>query len=267
MGQNAAMSAATSHRAAHAPGLSVIIPVLGEAATINDCLDHVKTLAMASPISGGVECLVVDAEAPHGGETLAALHPRHEDVRGLRAPRGRAAQMNAGAAAARGGSLLFLHADTRLPEGAFVLALEALTRAEAGAFALGFDDPHPLLRLFALLATWRNRLAGTPYGDQAQFFRAETFRELGGYPPLPIMEDVAIMQALRRLPGRRSPGGRRAGRLLAHVPRRVRTSSRRYREQGILRTGLLHNVLRLLHALGVPAHALHRWRKPTRNTA
>ncbi|WMW66157.1 glycosyltransferase family 2 protein [Nitratidesulfovibrio liaohensis] len=197
-------------------------------------------------------------------------------VRVVAAPRGRARQMNAGAAVARGQVLLFLHADTRLPEGAFPTVLRALgiggaegvgdvgargTRHAddgvfrdangvpgAGAFTLGIDAPGAWFRVVETLGNLRNRLTRTPYGDQAQFFRAGVFRSLSGYTDLPLMEDVEIMRRVRR-----------AGLPLALLALRAVTSARRWRDEGAVRCTLRNVCLRLLYALGVPAQILARW--------
>ncbi|WP_442935465.1 TIGR04283 family arsenosugar biosynthesis glycosyltransferase [Nitratidesulfovibrio sp. 1201_IL3209] len=270
----------------HAPEpevlLSVVVPVLHEAQGIAELAGHVRALAAGLP-DGAVELVVADG-APEG-DTLAALGtlmagaawragtgPSGKDVsvaglpvRTVAAPRGRARQMNAGAAVARGRVLLFLHADTRLPDGAFPAVLRALgaeghgdgndsiPRAEAfvpraGAFALGIDAPGAWFRVVEALGNLRNRLVRTPYGDQAQFFRAGLFRAMGGYPDLPLMEDVEIMRRLRG-----------AGEPLALLDLRAVTSARRWRDEGAVRCTLRNVCLRLLYALGVPAQRLARW--------
>lgn len=244
--------------------LSVIVPVLHEAATINEHVDHVKKTA-ATMTSVSLEIIIVDP----ADDTLAALADRHADVVRAQSRSGRARQMNAGAEAASGEILLFLHADTRLPDGGLQLVADTLGPAvaaarlgegadglsEAGAFTLAFADGGLVLKLFALGGGLRNRLTRTPYGDQAQFFTARLFRELGGYPDIPLMEDVAIMHALKR-----------TGRRPAILPASVRTSTRRYREQGVLYAGVRNNILRLLYGVGVPAHKLatHYRRKGAR---
>lgn len=241
--------------------ISVIVPVLHEAVRINDHIAHIKALAAAATDVADVEILVVDPE----GDTLAALAPEnsgvHGGVRGVASPPGRARQMNAAAAAASGEILLFLHADTRLPEdglqqvGAVLGPAVALIRLgqmpaglpEAGAFHLAFDDEGLFFRLMAVVAGLRNRLLATPYGDQAQFFTARLFRELGGYPDLPLMEDVAIMHRVGR-----------SGRRPVFAPGKAVTSARRYREEGVLFAAARNTVLRLLYGLGVPATRLAR---------
>lgn len=239
--------------------LSVIIPVLHEAASINECIRHVKHLEQGCD----VEVIVVDAE--DAGDTVAALDPlRWPEVAEavcVLAPRGRANQMNAGAASASGDALLFLHADTRLPENGLRMICEALFPAngkrahQAGAFALGYAGGSPWLHLMARLASFRNRLARTPYGDQAQFFRADAFKELGGFPAIPLMEDVAIMRTIRE-----------QKRPCAILRVRVATSPRRYEQRGLLMTGLRNNCLRLLYACGVPPERLKPWYDDHRDT-
>ncbi|HCG05839.1 MAG TPA: glycosyl transferase [Desulfovibrio sp.] len=289
--------------------LSVVVPVLHEAHRIAELARHVAALAAHLP-GGAVELVVADG-APEA-DTLAALASWQADaktdagtacgapqrpgvggiscgplpVRAVAAPRGRARQMNAGAAVAEGQVLLFLHADTRLPDDAFPAVLRAMgvdvdvdtnvgtgadmvahrgentpasgagpadnaapaTDARSGAFTLSIDAPGAWFRVVEALANLRNRLTRTPYGDQAQFFRAELFRAMGGYPDQPLMEDVEIMRRLRGL-----------GEPLALLPQRVVTSARRWRDEGAVRCTLRNVCLRLLYALGVPAQLLGRW--------
>ncbi|WP_051384275.1 TIGR04283 family arsenosugar biosynthesis glycosyltransferase [Nitratidesulfovibrio termitidis] len=294
--------------------LSVVVPVLHEAPRIAALVGHVRALAGELP-PGTVELVVADG-APEG-DTLAALKtalgrdawraatglvaadlaPTSHlvtalaaeefsgtglPVRAVAAPRGRARQMNAGAAVARGQVLLFLHADTRLPDGAFPAVLRALgvggtggagggearyaddaasCAADgvpgAGAFTLSIDAPGAWFRVVETLGNLRNRLTRTPYGDQAQFFRAGVFRSLGGYPDLPLMEDVEIMRRLRRQ--HRQHCRHRADQPLALLDLRAVTSARRWRDEGAVRCTLRNVCLRLLYALGVPAQILARW--------
>jgi rSAM/selenodomain-associated transferase 2 len=231
----------------HPPCFSVIIPVWHEAARINDLVAHVRERADGR----NVEILVSDG-APQA-DTLAAL--ADSDVIRVRAPQGRAVQMNAGAHAASGDILLFLHADTTLPEDAFAAMEHGLNRlgdsgkrGGAGAFRLGIDGAFGLLYLVEKLADLRNRLTRTPYGDQAQFFRSSYFRLLGGYSAIPIMEDVDIMRRIRQ-----------RGDSIALLPLRVRTSARRWHAEGVVYCSLRNVCLRTLYALGVPAQTLSRW--------
>ncbi len=224
------------------PAISIILPVLNEAESINEVVAHVKALAYDGPR----EIIVVDGGA--GADTLAGLV--HADVLGLTAPKGRAKQMNRGAAMARGDIFLFLHADTHLPEQALGRIAQTMedSGVGAGAFRLAFDSNKPWYRLAAWLGNLRNQLLKTPYGDQAQFFRASLFRDMGGFPDLELMEDVAVMRQVRKL-----------GHTIAFVPEPVTTSTRRYRKEGFL-FGVARNcVLRLLYGLGMKPERLTRF--------
>jgi rSAM/selenodomain-associated transferase 2 len=162
------------------------------------------------------------------------------------APRGRARQQNAGAAAATGDVLLFLHADTLAPVDADRLVLDGLRRTGRGwgRFDVRLSGRHPLLRLTGRLTALRSRLSGIATGDQAVFVRRDWFEGAGGFPDIPLMEDVALTRALRR-----------RGRPLC-LRARVVTSSRRWEERGIARTIFLMWRLRLAYALGADPHRL-----------
>ncbi len=166
------------------PSISVIIPVLGVPDTLAGVL---ASLAEVAPR----EIILVSGD---GSEQ--ALAQRFEGTIAIPAPRGRGAQLAAGAAAARGDWLLFLHADTCLESGwpQEVLAfLESPgNRSRAGAFRLAFDDSSAGARRVAALANWRSRVLGLPYGDQGLLIAKAFYDELGGFEPLPLMEDVAI---------------------------------------------------------------------------
>ena len=157
--------------------------------------------------------------------------------------------MNAGAHAARGEILLFLHADTSLPAGAGVAILDALgsPAVVGGRFDVQLDSRRLLLVLTAWLMNRRSRLTGISTGDQGIFVRRAVFDALGGYPDIPLMEDVEFTRRLKR-------GGR-----LAALRLRVVTSARRWEDEGILRTIVLMWALRLLYAIGVSPARLHRW--------
>lgn len=225
------------------PLISIIVPVLHETETINEVVAHVKAL----PYQGPREIIVVDG-AP-GADTLAGLV--HADVLGISSRRGRGAQMNRGATMARGDVLLFLHADTHLPDQGLALAASAMRNPDtaAGAFSLSFDHDSRLMRLAARLANLRNKLTRTPYGDQALFFRTEVFRDMRGFKDQPLMEDVEIMRRLRK---------EKRGKVLI-LDQCVRTSARRYREQGAIRAMLRNLALRALYGLGVPPRRLVRF--------
>jgi rSAM/selenodomain-associated transferase 2 len=218
--------------------LSIVIPTLDEAAAIQ------ATLAAAQPArSRGAELLVVDGGSRDETRSLAA--PLADRV--IQVPRGRAAQMNAGARAGTGDALLFLHADTLLPEG----ALEAVESAigagrEWGRFDVAISGADPLLAVVAAFMNARSRLTGIATGDQAMFATRAAFEAAGGFPLIPLMEDVALSRALAR---RSRP---------ACLRERVVTSGRRWERRGTLRTILLMWRLRLAYALGADPHRLAR---------
>ena len=222
--------------------LSVIIPVLDEARRIDGCL---VALAGQARI---YERIVVDGGS---GDDTVARASAHRDVTVVRSARGRAVQLNAGAAAATGDTLLFLHADATLPAGA--AGVIAQTLAMPGVVAGAFRTHHTperwrgrswarLLRL----ADVRSRYTSLPYGDQALFLRAARFAQAGGFPAISLMEDLAFSRTLRGL-----------GRI--HVARaEVRVSGRRF-ERAPIRQTLMVNGFPLLYTLGVSPGRLARW--------
>jgi rSAM/selenodomain-associated transferase 2 len=214
-----------------------VVPALNEAEGIAGTLLSLRELR-----ARGHEVLVVDGGSTDGTAAVAA--PLAERV--LAAPRGRARQQNAGAAAASGDVLLFLHADTRLPPDADRRVLEGLRRSGRGwgRFDVRLSGRHPLLRLTGWLMAHRSRLTGIATGDQAIFVRRAWFQRAGGFPDIPLMEDVALTRSLRRMG---PPLCLRA---------RVVTSSRRWEARGIVRTILLMWRLRIAYALGADPHRL-----------
>ncbi|MEW6267944.1 MAG: TIGR04283 family arsenosugar biosynthesis glycosyltransferase [Thermodesulfobacteriota bacterium] len=208
--------------------ITVIVPALDEAHEI----EHALRSARAAQV---VELLVVDGGS--ADDTVARARALADQV--LDAPRGRALQMNAGAARARGDVLLFLHADTRLPAG-FADAVErAVGRgAIAGRFDVELRGAHPFLPAVAWLMNQRSRWTGISTGDQAIFVRRDVFARLGGFAPIPLMEDVELSARLRR-----------TGKLAA-LRERVSTSARRWEDEGVLRTIVLMWRLRLAYACG-----------------
>jgi rSAM/selenodomain-associated transferase 2 len=218
--------------------LSIIVPVLNETANIGAALDAL------APLRGrGAELIVVDGGSSDGTAVLA--QPLADQV--LSAPRGRASQMNAGAAAAKGDVLLFLHADTRLPNDADRLILDELARSSRswGRFDLRFDAGG-LLRLIAIMMNTRSRVTGIATGDQAMFMTRAAFDSVGGFPPIALMEDVALSTRLKRI-----------SRPLC-LTARVTTSGRRWQRHGLMRTVLLMWHLRLRFFLGVDPARLAR---------
>jgi rSAM/selenodomain-associated transferase 2 len=217
--------------------ISIIMPVLNEADGIGAALDDLQPLRTA-----GVEVVVVDGGSSDG--TVDRIRGRADAVLGS-AP-GRAIQQNLGAAAAGGEVLLFLHVDTRLPGGAVEAVLDGLDRSGLGwgRFDVRLSGRHPLLRVVERLISLRSGLTGIATGDQAVFVRRELFERVGGFPAIPLMEDVALSTRLRE-----------TGRPLC-LRARVTTSSRRWESRGILRTILLMWRLRLAYWLGADPAAL-----------
>ena len=218
--------------------ISIIIPVLNEAAIIE---------ATLTPLQGGLnlEVIVVDGGSLDRTRALA----ESLGARVFEAPAGRAHQMNVGAAAATGEILLFLHADTALPQGFETLARQVLLRPGviAGAFALQINADLRGLRLIETLVNWRSRFLQTPYGDQAIFLPAKVFKQLGGFQEIPLMEDFEFVQRLKRI-------GR-----IAIAPASVITSGRRWQKIGVLRTTLINQLIVLAYFLGVSPNRLARW--------
>jgi rSAM/selenodomain-associated transferase 2 len=222
------------------PQLSIIIPVLDEARNIGPALE-----ALAPLRRRGAEVIVADGGSRDGTPRIA--RPLADHV--IAAPRGRAAQMNAGAAIARGGTLLFLHADTRLPRDADKLIDQAISRRGGrawGRFDLRISGRNPLLALVAYSANVRSRLTGIATGDQAIFIARKAFKHVGGYQDLPLMEDIVICKQLKRI-----------SRPVC-INEQVLTSGRRWKRDGVLRTILLMWQLRLAYFFGTDPATLAR---------
>ncbi len=221
--------------------LSIILPVLNEAERINDVIAHLRRQT-----DDRVEIIVVDGGP--AGTTINAL--QDEKVLKLTASRGRGRQMNDGAARAKGDILLFLHADTLLPPKAVALVLSALADkgVVAGAFNLGFDTERRIFKITEQYVALRTRLTRVPFGDQAIFVRRDYFMKIGGYRDIPIMEDVELMKRIRK-----------RGDAIAIIPEKVRTSPRRYEQEGVLFCTARNWFLQLLSTCGVPPERLAKW--------
>jgi rSAM/selenodomain-associated transferase 2 len=219
--------------------LSIIVPTLDEAAGIGATLDALQPLRVA-----GHEVIVVDGGSRDG--TPDAARPLADRVLG--SVRGRASQMNAGADAATGDVLLFLHADTHLPPRADRAVLDGLAAAGAswGRFDVRIEGRSPLLGLVAWLMNRRSRLTSIATGDQAIFVTRDAFAAAGGFPPLALMEDVALSKRLRR----------------ASLPLCLRdhvvTSGRRWESRGVVRTIVLMWWLRVRYFFGASPERLRR---------
>jgi rSAM/selenodomain-associated transferase 2 len=223
------------------PQLSIVIPVLDEAATIADAL-----AALAPYRARGAEVIVVDGGSRD--DTVETARPRADKV--IAAPRGRGSQMNAGAAAAQGDALLFLHADTRLPPEADRLVVDALARSKRawGRFDVTIAGRSPFLRVVAAMMNLRSRLTGIATGDQAMFMTRAAFAQAGGFPDIPLMEDIVLSRRLKSV----SPP--------ACLSARVTTSGRRWDRDGVVRTILTMWRLRLAFFLGAePARLARRY--------
>lgn len=207
------------------------MPCLNEAQGLSGALD-----ALAPLRARGVELIVVDGGSTDGTAEIA--RERADLV--LASARGRAVQMNAGAARARGEVLLFLHADSALPENADALILEGLARSARnwGRFDVTIAGAHPLLPVIAASMNARSRLTGIATGDQGLFVRRAQFWEVGGYPAIALMEDIALSTALKR----RGPP--------LCLRSRMATSGRRWEKHGVVRTVVLMWRLRLAYRLG-----------------
>jgi rSAM/selenodomain-associated transferase 2 len=222
--------------------LSIIMPALDEGEGIAATLD-----ALAGMRALGVEVIVVDG----GSRDATVQRARLRADRVVPAPRGRASQMNAGAEKASGDVLLFLHADTRLPTDADHVVLNELERSGRawGRFNVKIDGRHPLLTVVAWLMNLRSCLTGIATGDQAIFVKRETFAEVGGFPMIELMEDIALSKRLKRV-----------SRPLC-LRQRVVTSGRRWEQRGVLSTIVLMWRLRLAYYFGAdPAELAQRYR-------
>lgn len=218
--------------------ISVVVPVLNEVGVVEATLSSLQGLRGV-----GHEVIVVDGGSTD--DTLGRARSLADQI--FIATRGRATQMNAGAARAKGDVLLFLHADTRLPSSAGGLIAERVARGVAwGRFDTRLSGRHWLLRVIEALMNARSRLTGIATGDQAIFVTRDLFERVGGFPELALMEDVALSRLLR---AEARPHCMRA---------RVVTSSRRWEEHGILRTVVLMWRLRLAYAFGADPGRLAR---------
>lgn len=217
--------------------MSVIVPVLNEADSIGQVFESVS--------QQNVDVIVVDGGSHDGTLCIAA---GHDHCQVIESEKGRSIQMNAGAAIATGDILLFLHADTRLP-GQYLAILQGdfwKSGKSWGRFDVTLSGGNPLFRMIETMMNIRSSLTGICTGDQAIFIKRRTFEQLGGFAPIPLMEDVEISKRLKKVS--------RAFR----VRQRVTTSSRRWQQKGIVRTILLMWQLRLMYFVGVTPQNIAR---------
>lgn len=228
--------------------ISVIIPTLNEERTIMATLVHTAAL-------GFDELIVVDGGSLDQTSVLVESYRQRTQsavqspVRLVTAPCGRARQMNEGAKASGGEVLLFLHADTQLPDDANAMIQTTLTdqRMVGGRFDVRFNRPSIWGNIISGMMNWRSRLSGIATGDQALFVRRPIFEQLGGFTDMPLMEDIDFSRRLKRKGA------------TAALTATVTTSFRRWEQQGPLRTILLMWALRFLYWIGVRSHTLSRW--------
>ena len=222
--------------------LSVIIPTLNEAETLAATLEAVPP---------GAELIVSDGGSADDSVSIAERH----GARVVTGERGRALQMNRGAQAAAGDVLLFVHADCVLGPDTRDEVVHALEDSQTvgGAFTLRIRDASWGLKLIALTSNFRARHLGTPYGDQGLFVRKSAFDQVGGYPELPFMEDVALVRELGKM-----------GKLVQlNAP--ITTGRRHWQKLGLLATTLLNWSMVSLYTIGVPAETLAPYYRKLRN--
>ncbi|MGD9107299.1 MAG: TIGR04283 family arsenosugar biosynthesis glycosyltransferase [Desulfobacterales bacterium] len=210
--------------------ISIIIPAINEADNIGNTIESIGP-------GDKKEVIVVDG----GSNDDTALIAKSLGVKVIISTPPRARQMNLGAALATGDVLVFLHADTRLPENfeEFIFNSFKQPKMVAGAFELQMDSPMSGLRLIERLANWRSRYLKMPYGDQAIFLSSKRFHDLGGFPDIPIMEDFELARRLRK-----------QGKIFT-LPVPVFTSPRRWKNFGILKTTLINQLVIAAYVMGI----------------
>lgn len=219
------------------PWLSVVIPALNEASCLGVLLQFLAPYRDVQIVvaDGGSSDDTVEVARSFGAKTVSCQ-------------KGRALQMNAGAAGAGGRALLFLHADTRPPPGFDLLVRNALeSGAAGGAFSFSVDEDSPFLRFITGTTNFRARRLGVVFGDQGIFIGADAFRQAGGFPEQAIMEDYELVQALRK-----------SGefRILDEA---VVTSARRWKAVGAVRNSVVNVIITWAYVLGVPPLRLQGW--------
>ncbi|MDZ4734612.1 MAG: TIGR04283 family arsenosugar biosynthesis glycosyltransferase [Nitrospirota bacterium] len=233
--------------------ISVIIPTLDEERTIIATLAHTASL-------GFDELIVVDGGSLDQTPVLVESYsrrthsPAHSPVRLVITSCGRARQMNEGAKVSGGEILLFLHADTQLPDDAKTMIETTLADQQmvGGRFDVRFDHPSIWGTIVSRMMSWRSRLSGIATGDQALFVRRHIFEQIGGFTDMPLMEDVDFSRRLKR------------NGATAALTATVTTSFRRWERHGPLRTILLMWTIRFLYWIGISPSHLVEWYKAVR---
>ncbi|MEH1817718.1 MAG: TIGR04283 family arsenosugar biosynthesis glycosyltransferase [Nostoc sp.] len=218
--------------------ISILIPAINEAANIKEAITTTQP-------STNIEVIVVDGGSKDNTVEIA----QSLNVKVISSSPSRAVQMNAGAVAASGEILLFLHADTRLPTGFDDMVRTTLQQpgTVAGAFKLRIDASLLSLRWVEWGVNVRSHFYQMPYGDQAIFLTKEVFQQIGGFPELVIMEDFELMRRLKRI-----------GRIVI-IPTPVVTSARRWLQKGVFKTTLLNQIVITAYLLGVSPERIRRW--------
>ena len=220
--------------------ISVVIPALNEEENIARCIAALRTV--------GPACEVIVADGGSRDRTRE-IAESYSGVTCIQTERGRGSQMNAGAARAQGEVLLFLHADTILAAG-WDREIEAAlrdNRVTGGAFTFAIDNPLQKYRFIEAWVSMRCRVFRLPYGDQAIFVKTDVFNKLAGYKDIPLMEDVDLMQRMKKL-GRITILGQKA-----------LTSGRRWAANGLIRTAAVNQTMMLLYRLGVSPQRLAKF--------
>ena len=227
--------------------LSIIIPVLNEAGQINLTIEHLRRQNYKS----SYEIIVVDGDPQ--GSTVENIHDKNVKI--VITDKGRGRQMNAGASEASGEILLFLHADTTLPDNALGKISQTLKNHDyvGGAFDLKIDSDRLFLRYISVRASFRSRWNRIPYGDQAIFIRKKYFDKIGGYKEIPLMEDVDLMRRIKK-----------DRKKISILHDKVITSARRWESDGVFFTTMRNQVLVRLFYLGISPNRLAKyyWRRP-----
>ena len=218
--------------------ISIIIPALNESATICRTLSSLKE-------ADNLEMIVVDGGSRDNTTALAGSY----GAKVIQTEPCKAIQMNAGAAAARGDILVFLHADTLMPGSFKYQIVSALSQkgVAAGAFRLAIDSTRTGIRFIEGMAYLRSRYLRLPYGDQALFMKKALFEEIGGFPEMPIMEDFILVRRLKR-----------RGKIVI-VPESVKTSARRWLHLGIFKAWLINQLIVTAYYLRISPNRLSRW--------
>jgi rSAM/selenodomain-associated transferase 2 len=235
--------------------LSIIIPVFNETACIKEMMSHLCSLSFA----GDTEIIVVDGNPD--GNTIKSMEENGSGkvkVKKILSAEGRGVQMNSGASIAEGDILLFLHVDTFIGQKALEKIYMVFNHYDVigGAFDFRINSERKIFRIIEKTASLRSRITRIPYGDQAVFIKKDYFNQIGGFSPIPIMEDVELMSRIKR-----------RGDKIKILSDTVQTSSRRWEEEGVLFCTLRNWMLTILYFFGVSPDKLSRFYQAERNSS